>query len=217
MINILLVDDHISVAEGTRALLEQNSDYMVSVCYSPLEVIEKLSMEKFDLFLFDLYMPEINGIELSKKVLEIVPEAKIIIYTGYDINTHFNVIVESGISGIVSKTASIKQFMRAIDCAINNEVLIPMDLFRSLRKSYDVNITTEEDKTIKITLSEREQSILQYVSKGLTNKEIADSLLVSQRLVEYDLTNIYQKLQVKSRTEALMKATKYKLLDTISL
>lgn len=216
MINILLVDDHISVAEGTRALLEQNSDYMVSVCYSPLEVIEKLPLEKFDLFLFDLYMPEINGIELSKKVLEIVPEAKIIIYTGYDINTHFNVIVESGISGIVSKAASIKQFMRAIECAINNEVLIPIDIFRSLRKSYDVNITTEEDKTIKITLNEREQSILQYVSKGLTNREIANHLLISQRLVEYGLTSIYQKLQVKSRTEALVKATEYKLLNTIS-
>ena len=215
MVNILLVDDHMSVAEGTRALLEQNSKYTVSVCYTPLEVIEKIKIETFDLFLFDLYMPEINGIELSKMVLERISDARIIIYTGYDINSHFNLIVESGVSGLVSKTASIKQLIRAIECAVNGEVLIPIDLFRSLRKSHDVSVISDQDKSITIALSEREQLILKYVSKGLTNREIAENLIVSQRLVEYDLTNIYQKLKAKSRTEALMKATKYKLLDAI--
>lgn len=215
MINILIVDDHISVAEGTKALLEQSSKYIISVCHSPLEVIKKIEIETFDLFLFDLYMPEINGIELSKMVLERISDAKIIIYTGYDINSHFNLIVESGVSGLVSKTASIKQLIRAIECAVNGEVLIPINLFRGLRKSHDIRVLEKQDGAINVILSEREQLILKYVSKGLTNREIAENLIVSQRLVEYDLTNIYQKLKVKSRTEALMKATKYNLLDAI--
>lgn len=215
--NILIVDDHISVAEGTKALLEQNSKYIVSVCHSPLEVIKKIEIENFDLFLFDLYMPEINGIKLSKMILEKISNAKIIIYTGYDINSHFNLIVESGISGLVSKTASIKQLIRAIECAVNGEVLIPINLFRSLRKSHDMRVLENQDGAKNVILSEREQLILNYISKGLTNREIAEKLIVSQRLVEYDLTNLYQKLKAKSRTEALMKATKYNLLDAITI
>jgi len=217
MLSILLVDDHISVAEGTKALLEQNRQYTISVCHSPLEVLKKLEIETFDLFLFDLYMPEINGIELSKMVLEKISDAKIIIYTGYDLTPHFNLIVESGVSGLVSKTASIKHLIRAIECAVNGEVLIPIDLFRNLRKSHDIHVLEKHGEAIDVSLSEREKSILKYVSKGLTNREIAEKLIVSQRLVEYDLTNIYQKLKAKSRTEALTKATKYKLLDAIML
>lgn len=217
MVNILLVDDHVAVAEGTKALLEQTTNFSVSICFSPDEVLKIIETKAFDIFLFDLYMPGLNGIELSKKVFAKVPEARIIIYTGYDINSHFNLIVESGVSGFISKTASNKQLVCAIECALNDEVLIPLSLFRTLRKNKSIGVVENKDHKINITLTEREQEILHCVSKGLTNKEISEKLMVSQRLVEYDLTSIFQKLQVKSRTEALMKAGKYKLLDFIRI
>ncbi|WP_042347365.1 response regulator transcription factor [Bacillus massiliigorillae] len=216
MINILLVDDHVSVAEGTKALLEQTNKFSVSICFSPNDVLQKMKATKYDLFLFDLYMPELNGIELSKIVFEKNPEARIIIYTGYDLNTHFNLIVESGVSGFISKTASNKQLVRAIECALNDEVIIPLQLFHSLRKSKGIGVIEGNDRKINVSLTEREQEILICVSKGLTNKEISEKLIVSQRLVEYDLTSIFQKLKVKSRTEALMKASKYQLLDFVN-
>lgn len=218
MINILLVDDHIAVAEGTKALLEQDDRFQVSVC-SEISVLDKIiEVEHFDVFLFDLYMPEINGIELSKQILQTYPDSRIIIYTGFDINPHFNLIVEAGISGFISKTSSREQIVRTIEGVLRGEAVIPLELFRELRRTQCTSSMMEGDEIInEITLSEREQQILQAIANGLTNKEISQALKYSQRTVEYSLTHIFEKLHVKSRTEALRKARKHHLISLVDI
>lgn len=218
LINILLIDDHVAVAEGTKALLEHDDRFQVSICYEVSALHKTIESKNFEIFLFDLNMPELNGIELSKQLLQRYPDSRIIIYTGFDIKPHFNLIVETGISGFISKTASREQIVRTIECVSRGEVIIPLDLFRELRRTQSTARVIEDDKLLSdITLNEREQQILIAVSKGLTNKEISEYIMLSQRSIEYSLTNIFEKLKVKSRTEALMKAKKYNLISPVSI
>lgn len=213
MIQILLVDDHPSVIEGTKLLIEKEEDMEVTVEISPYNAIDLIQMKHFDVMLFDLYMPHMNGIELTKKVLSLDPEAIILIYSGFEIFPHFNSLCEAGISGFISKTSTREQLITAIRCALRRETVIPLSLFRELRR---VKIYMEKEsknkKLVSITITKREEEILYYVSKGKSNKEIAKLLLIGQRSLEYNLTAIFQKLGVRSRAEAVKKAKELGLL-----
>lgn len=212
MLRILLVDDHIAVAQGTKSLLESQGDIEVIVLSCSEKVMGMLETDDYDIILLDLYMPVLNGLELSKQILSLYPDKKIIIYTGFDVTSHFNLLVETGVCGFISKASTSEQILCSIQCALRGETLIPTSLFRQLRRA-EAKTTMESRVKLKdITLNEKEQSILLAVSEGLTNREIAEKLLFSQRSVEYILTSIFNKLEVRSRAEALMKANKCALL-----
>lgn len=213
MIKILLVDDHLAVAQGTKVLIEQEPKYHVTICSRPSDIFLLIEDMNFDIFLIDINMPEINGLELSKKVLTLYPLSRIIIYTGFDISLHINLIAEIKVSGFISKTASREQIINTIECVLSGNTIIPIELFWRLRCDAFMYDESGKDNALNITLNEREQNILVAVSNGYTNKEISELLLISQRSVEYALTNIFNKLKVKSRTEALMKVKTYSLLS----
>ncbi|OEC01374.1 LuxR family transcriptional regulator [Lysinibacillus sphaericus] len=213
MIRVLIVDDHPAVRTGTKTILE-TAGMEVTIIKNIDEIIQAASNPSFDIFLVDLYMPDINGLELSKRILQVNPEAKIVIYTGFDINTHFDLLINAGISGFVSKMSSSEQLVNAIYCALNEEVIIPLSLLRQLRRnSISANNNFEENSII--TLSNKEQNILELISKGYTNKMIAEELYVSQRTIEYSLTKIFSKLKANSRIEALQIAQKYGLISNL--
>ncbi|KGX89041.1 response regulator transcription factor [Pontibacillus litoralis] len=216
MTRILIVDDHPAVGTGTKSLLEQEYDMEVDMISDSMQAEETLSTTSYDIVLLDLYMPGLNGIELTRKISSKFPEIKIIIYTGFDLNTHFNLLVESNISGFVSKTASKEQLVTVIHCALREEVVLPLHLFKQLRRVEAKVIhkgTNTDGEVVAISLNEKEQSILNEVSKGYTNRHIAQKLHMSQRSVEYTLTGIFNKLEVRSRTEALMKAKELGLIS----
>ncbi|GGN99957.1 response regulator transcription factor [Saccharibacillus kuerlensis] len=213
MIKILLVDDHPSVGEGTKLLLEQDPEVRVTSLSLPMAALELLQTEEFDVLLFDLNMPGISGLELTKRVVAEQPNSRVLIYTGYDISPHFNVLIDSGVSGFVSKTASREQLLTAIRCVMRDEAIIPVQLLRQLRRS-DIRVSPREDKTLEtVSINEREQEILQEVANGRSNKDIAAKLLMSQRTVEYSLTRVFEKLGVRSRSEAIAEARRIGLLS----
>ncbi|HBU84676.1 response regulator transcription factor [Paenibacillus sp. UMB7766-LJ446] len=217
MIRILLVDDHPSVGEGTKLLLEQDPEIQVTALTLPMEALERLQIENFDLLLFDLNMPGISGLELTKRVISLDPENRILIYTGYDISPNFNILIDSGVTGFVSKTATREQLLTAIRCAMRDEAVIPVHLLRQLRRS-EIHLSKRKDQTLnKVSITEREQEILQEVASGRSNKEIAAKLLMSQRTVEYSLTRVFEKLGVRSRSEAITEAMRIGLLRDNSI
>lgn len=207
------MDDHPAVRTGTKTILE-TAGMEVTILKNIDEIIQAASNPSFDIFLVDLYMPDINGLELSKRILQVNPEAKIVIYTGFDINTHFDLLINAGISGFVSKMSSSEQLVNAIYCALNEEVIIPLSLLRQLRRNSISSNNNFEENSI-ITLSNKEQNILELISKGYTNKMIAEELYVSQRTIEYSLTKIFSKLKANSRIEALQIAQKYGLISNL--
>ncbi|RKD27104.1 DNA-binding response regulator [Ammoniphilus oxalaticus] len=210
MIKILLVDDHPSVGAGTKAMIEQEEDMVVTVTNASINVLEMVGRTPFDIFLFDLNMPGINGLELTRRVMAIHSDTPVVIYTGHDIAPHFNLLVEAGIAGFISKTASQEQLITALRCVIRGESIIPTSLFRQLRRK-EVQVATEEGNgsIAEISINEREQRILLEIAKGKGNREVAETLSLSQRTVEYNLTGIFEKLGVRSRAEAIAKARQF--------
>ncbi|WP_144510772.1 response regulator transcription factor [Bacillus sp. FJAT-22090] len=219
MIEVLLVDDHPSISEGTKVLIDQEKDMNVTVMTNSLEVMDHLQQASYQVYLIDLYMPGLNGLELLQLIREKDPDSIILIYTGFDIDQHFNLLMEANVSGFLSKTAMGEQIITAIRCALREEVIIPLSLLRQLKRiDVPTNFSVVETPLVNIRLTEKEQSILIEIEKGHTNKAIAKNLTMSQRTVEHHLTKVFSKLGVESRMEAVLKAKEYQLLpvDRIS-
>lgn len=218
MISVLIVDDHVAVGLGTKALIEQYNDITVDVLHESDKVIERLQSKTYDVYLIDLQMPNINGLELSKKILTIHPEASILIFTGYDVLSHYNLLIDNGVLGVLSKTYFEEQIIDAIRHAVKKEVVLPHQLIQQLRIKESVsNINEQEQVENVVSLTEEEKEILIEVSKGKTNRELAEILHLSQRAVEYKLTDIFHKLKVTSRMTAVQRAKELKIIAFLDL
>lgn len=213
MIRVLLVDDHPSVGEGTKHMIEQDPDIQVTIVFSGIEALERIEQNKFDVMLFDLNMPVISGLELTKRVIASDLDAVVLIYTGYDLATHYNMLLDAGVSGFISKASTREQLITAIRCALRGEAVVPVQLLKQLRRS-EVRFQQSDGKVIEeVSINEKEQLILREVATGGSNKEIAAKLFMSQRTVEYNLTRIFEKLNVRSRSEAIVEAGRLGLIN----
>lgn len=212
---ILLVDDHRSVVEGTKMLIEAEPDMNVTIETDVYCVPDLVRLHKFDVMLFDLYMPHMNGADLARKILEYVPDAVILIYSGFEIAPHFNLLMESGVSGFIAKTSTREQLIHAIRFAARKEAIIPMQLLKQLRRQEI--IVTGEAGLEETTITQEEDRLLRELAKGKSNKEISKTLMISQRSLEYSLTELFQKLHVGSRVEVIKKAKSLGILPAEEL
>ncbi|MEC1967931.1 response regulator transcription factor [Bacillus cereus] len=217
MISALVVDDHVAVGLGTKALIERYNDIEADVFHDSEEIREVMHNKQYDVYLIDLQMPKINGLELSKYILSVQPEAAILIFTGFDVLAHYNLLIDNGVLGVLSKTSSEKEVVNAIRHAVKKEVILSHQLVRQLRIVENAsNINVEGEMKNIISLNDEEKMILVEVGKGKTNRELAEILNLSQRSVEYKLTDIFHKLQVSSRMEAVQKAKELWFIPTIN-
>lgn len=198
---ILIVDDHHLVGEGTRAMLEEEGGFTVH-CVSTAKEAMEIKTE-FDVYIIDIHMPDLSGIELSKELLKENKDRKIILYTGLSNQIHLHLFTDIGISGAISKTATKSELITLIHTVLSDYTIVPLSLFRS---------ATNEVKKSK-GLTEREISILNFVSKGLSNKEIGEKIFLTDRSVEYHLTKMYKKLGVKTREEAVLEGVRLGLIE----
>lgn len=213
MTRILIVDDHAVVGEGTKAILDEEADFFVDVLTNSEDVTKRLAEnEKYDIYILDLHMPGVNGLELTNIILGIQPCAKVMIYTGYDIAAHFNHLIQIGVSGFISKSSSSQQLIRAVRCTIDNQSVIPLELLHQLRRT-EYKPVVQNGR--EIVLTQKEEEILLKVAKGRTNDQIAEELYMSRRSVERYLTGLFKKLNVSSRAETIRKAKEIGLISEI--
>lgn len=212
-IRVLIVDDHIAVSQGMKAVLEHKTDMIVTVLSSALETMKLVKKEHFDVILLDLHMPELNGIELAQTILYEKPESKIVVWTGFDLAVHMNLLIEAGVYGFISKASSTEDIMMSITAAARGLSILPVSILRQLTKRVEGSPIKGAEVKETIHLTEKEQKILELIAEGLTNRQIAEALYMSQRAVEYALTRLFEKLGARSRTEALMKARQYGLIS----
>ena len=196
MLKVLIVDDHYLVGEGTKTILTKGGEISAHYVSSGAEALAM--QEEFDIYIVDIHMPEMTGIELSRELLRMNMSRKIILYTGFTEQESLKLFTDIGISGIISKTVTISELFNLIQTVAMDQTIVPISIFKSR------NMIKSDSK--KHGLTERELVVLKEISKGLSNREIADKLFLSDRTVEYRLTKIYRKLGVKSRIEALNMA-----------
>ena len=199
-ITVLLADDHAVVRKGIRDFLEEDDAIeVVAEASDGAEAWRLLAHVRPMVAVLDIRMPEMTGIELTKRIKATYPEMKVLILTAYDEEPYVLALLRAGANGYVLKTAQSSDLLRAVkQVAAGKSVLDPEvapKVIASMTGSRSVD-----------PLSERELDVVRAAAKGWTNREIAQTLDISDRTVQGHLANIFAKLQVSSRTEVVTLA-----------
>ncbi|MEJ7218685.1 response regulator transcription factor [Staphylococcus gallinarum] len=207
MYRIILVDDHHIVRQGLEFLLSTVEDIEVIGGFSDGNSFFKYLEENElpDLVLLDLVMPEMNGIEITEIMKQQCPEVKILVLTSYVDDEHVISAIDKGADGYEMKDVEPKQLIETIKSVIAGEKIIhpqAQSVIESVRKK--PHFTNK--------LSNRESEVLKEMVKGKTNKEIAETLFVSEKTVKTHVSHIFSKLEVGDRTQAAIYAMQNNLI-----
>ncbi|WP_431087907.1 response regulator [Paenibacillus sp. 8b26] len=201
---ILIVDDHWVVREGLKLVLETNDSYeVVGEAEDGATAIPLIEELQPDVILMDLYMPQMSGLETMKALKERQNDTPVIILTTYNEDDLMIQGLSLGAKGYLLKDTSRENLFRTIESALRGETLLQPEITaRVFAKTSEREVKSEQREDTSI-LTEKERIILQSVARGLRSKEIAFDMGTSERTVKAHLTNIYNKLGVDSRSEAV--------------
>jgi DNA-binding NarL/FixJ family response regulator len=208
---VLIADDHPLVREALHQSLEGEEDMKVVAEASDGEEAVKLVSElKPNVVVMDIVMPRLNGIEATRKIKEIAPDTAILILTAYDDDEYVLGLLDAGAAGYLLKSARGRDLVGAIRAIRAGEsVLHPKIIAKLLKRATTAPVGEHKASDL---LSARESEILKLLTSGMSNKEIAERLFLSQRTVKAHLTNIFNKLNVASRSEAIVKGLQWGLV-----
>ena len=211
-IRILLVDDHEVVRDGLSIMLERQEDFeVVGEAKNGLEAIEKARALRPDVVLMDLRMPEMNGVEAMRGIRsddtgDYASEVKFLVLTTYDTDEYIFDAIEAGAKGYLLKDASREDLFKAVRTVNQGESLIqPGVTSRVLNRLTQLSQRGGRGAEYQ-NLSEREVEVLRLMATGSANKQIASELSITESTVKTHVANIFQKLEVNHRTEAVTKA-----------
>ena len=218
-ITLLLVDDHPIVRKGTRELLESHPGLsVVGEAADGREAIDAAQRLRPHVILMDVSMPVMNGIEATKAIKAILPGTAILVLTSYDDDAYVFALLEAGAAGYLLKNAREDELVRAVRSVASGEsVLHPTVAKKVLSRFSQGTAAPASEGPREEGLSPRELEVLRIAATGSTNKEIARDLEISPRTVQVHLANIFSKLGVGSRTEAVLYAIKRGWIDPSAL
>ncbi|MBP1311187.1 NarL family two-component system response regulator YdfI [Paenibacillus sp. 1182] len=201
---ILIVDDHWVVREGLKLVLETNDSYEVigeaGEGVTALKLIEELQP---DIILLDLYMPQMSGLETMKALREKQNETPVIILTTYNEDDLMIKGLSLGAKGYLLKDTSRENLFRTIESALRGETLLQPEITARVFAATNKREAEAKSHERNLVLTDKERHILKSVAHGFKSKEIAFDMGISERTVKAHLTNIYNKLGVDSRSEAV--------------
>ncbi|MDB4867375.1 MAG: DNA-binding response regulator [Cohnella sp.] len=206
--NVLIVDDHEMVRMGLKTYLMLDSRFdVIGEASGGQEAIRKLTEGGFDgkmphLVLMDLMMPEMNGVETTKALLERFPELRIIILTSFLEDDKIVEAIEAGAVSYVLKTVSADELIYAMQGALRNMPVMSGDVSQALTRGLRKRSVQSEDEG----LTEREREVLLLIAEGKSNKEIGDELHISVKTVKTHVSNLLMKCELEDRTQLAIHA-----------
>ncbi len=208
-IGILIADDHALVREGTRERLEREEDFeVVGEAADGEEAVRLTNRLKPNVVLIDIAMPKLNGIEAAKQIKSAQPNTAVLVLSAYDNDQYIYAVLEAGANGYLLKNVRGHQLVDAIRDVWAGEVVLDPHVARKVVQWFSSLSQGQRAEGRSDYVSERELEVLKLAAKGMSNKEIAVELALSVRTVQSHLGNIFDKLGVSSRTEAVLRALK---------
>lgn len=203
-ITILIADDHVLVREGTRRLLEAEPDLrVIAEAGDGATAVAEAERLKPDVVIMDVAMPVMNGIEATRQIKARAPQLAVLALTAHDDTQYVLKLIDAGAAGFLLKDVRGRELVEAVRAVHRGETTLnPAIAARAQRLASERRAVTEE----RPPLSEREMEVLHEAARGLPNKDIARRLSLSVRTVHTHLGNIFSKLGVGSRTEAVLLA-----------
>jgi DNA-binding NarL/FixJ family response regulator len=206
-IRILLVDDHILLRQGTAELLQREGNIqVVGEANNGEEAVALAEQLHPEIIIMDVRMPKLSGIDATRRIRSEMPEIQVLILTAYDDDEYVFSLLQAGASGYILKTAPIADLLTAIQQVRAGESPLAPSIAKKVVARFSGGGAHNAVKTVNIDqLTAREVEILQYLARGSSNREIGEALFISDRTVQAHLTNIFAKMQVTSRLEAVLK------------
>ncbi len=206
---MLIADDHTLVRDGTRRILETEKDLeVVAEASNGEEAVALTSSFRPDVAIIDIAMPVLDGIEVTRQIKAHYPATAILILTAHDNDQFIYNLLEAGAAGYLLKSVRSQELVDAVRALHAGESVLHPAIARKVLNYFASPSGRDKKQGRSETLTQRELDILKLVTKGLSNKEIANELSLSARTVQRHLESIFIKLQVGSRTEAVVRALK---------
>ncbi|UKS26560.1 response regulator transcription factor [Paenibacillus sp. HWE-109] len=204
IVRTLVVDDHPLFARATKALLEQIEHIeVIGVVGNGKQCLEYVERYQPILVFLDYQLPDQSGIEIATIIKRNYPNIHVVIFTGIELSGILNKLIEIKVSGVLSKESSERTIKNMVNCILDGHTMLPLSFFHQMQLT---EIAVQES----FALVEEEILMMNMLVKGATHDQIADQIFMSKRTVDNYLRKIYDKLGVKSRTEALEKFIKSK-------
>lgn len=202
-IRVILADDHPLVRQGIRLFLEEVDDVVVvAEAADGAEAVRLVEEHQPDVAILDIQMPGLSGIEATRQIKARFPQVRVLILTAYDEQPYVMALLQAGASGYLLKSTDADELVRAVRSVHRGEsALSPQAAARVVRQMQSKQPFAQAE-----ALTARELEVLRLAAQGLTNIAIGRGLGISARTVQGHLANIYGKLQVQSRTEAVTEA-----------
>lgn len=206
-IRVVLADDHALVRQGIGRFLEDSGEITVVAEAEDGERAFELVVEhQPDIAVVDIRMPKVSGVDLARRLKAECPQVKILVLTAYDDDPYVFALLQAGVDGYILKTADSAQLVQAVRQIAHGEpALDPTVAKRLIERVAAGRMSLRRNEVIERP-TDRELEVLRLAGKGLTNKAIGRELGISARTVQGHLARVYSKLQVGTRTEAVLKA-----------
>jgi len=207
-IRVILADDHAVVRKGIREFLEEEGDIVVvAEAADGSQAVDLVAQHQPDVAVLDIQMPGASGIEATRRIKAEHPGVRVLVLTAYDDDPYIFALLQAGASGYILKTAGSRDLVQAVRAVHRGESALDPAVVQKVVQQLTSGRPLGAQATVE-ALTERELDVLRLAAKGLTNKAIGQALDISDRTVQGHLANIYGKLNVSSRTEAVTEALK---------
>jgi DNA-binding NarL/FixJ family response regulator len=220
VLRILVVDDNPNHSAGIKQLIElQSMHKVVGICANGEEAVRRVGYVEVDVVLMDMNMPEVDGVSAIQQIMVKRPNIKVLALTGYDDADLVYRAMRSGARGYLLKTMITSQLMRAMEEVYANRVFMPTSIATRFFDEFNhivqrMSAPDPARQALLNYLTSREKEVLKLLTEGLTYKAVAERLVISETTVKTHVNNIFQKLQVSDRTQAVLYALKFGLVDT---
>jgi len=207
-IRVVLADDHAVVRKGIREFLEEEGDIaVVAEAGDGEQAMTLVAAHQPDVAVLDIQMPGLSGIEVTRRIKAQFPDVRVLVLTAYDDDPYIFALLQAGASGYILKTADSSELVRAVRAVHRGESALDPAVAQKVVQQLTSGRPLGAGSAVEV-LTDREVEVLRLAAKGLTNKAIGQKLIISDRTVQGHLANIYGKLNVNSRTEAVTEALK---------
>ncbi len=205
MKKVVIVEDNVSLSLGFKTVINQTKDFKVeSIYHNAEDALKHFKEDCPDIVLMDIELPKMNGVEATKALKNIKPTLLILVVTVYeDSDTVFDALC-AGANGYLTKNASSLQILNAIEELVSGGAPMSIKIARMVVDSFK--------KATQSVLSERETQVLNLLATGKSYRSIGETLFISRNTIKFHVKNIYEKLQVNSKEEALKKASDQRLI-----
>lgn len=209
-ISVFLVDDHQVVRQGLRDFLELQDDIeVIGEAASGVEAVQYIKQLLPDVVVMDLVMPEMDGVETTRRVKAISPSTHVIVLTSFADDDKVFPAIKAGAISYLLKDVSPLELARAVRAARRGEAVLHPEVAAKLMQEFSSPRPAEQQAE---SLTEREMDVLRLIARGHSNREIADALVISEKTVKTHVSNILSKLHLADRTQAAIYALRQRLV-----